>query len=215
MTAIRFAPLLLLALLAAGCAAAAGTSAGTPAARTGDPSAPEVRFARVSSRSMRVQLAQPAHAAVLEIRPGALQVVRWLDERAVRRLEAGEHAFELGPRNPRLSSGSPCTRPGEYEVYDYESARRIAGARPIRELTHRGIRVYCVVTPSQGNQDRVVLVVVSPHPVEAGRLEELIAAFNTRYGGITVESGALPSVLADMLVSAWAGSAGYAVRIPH
>ena len=201
--------LCLLPLLAAGCAAA-----GPPATRIGDAAAPEVRFARVSSRSVSVQLAQPAHAAILEVRPGPYAVARWLEEPAIQHLPSGAHTVALAPQNQRPVRGSPCDRAGERTFYDLEAAQTAASASGIRRVYHGGVEVFCVRTPVSAGGERNVLVVVSPQPVEYGRLEELISAFNSRYAGLSLDADALSRTLAEMLASAWAGSAGYTVRVP-
>src|SRR5687768_10103944 len=96
MTRTRF--LLLIPLLAAGCATA-GQSAGSLGPADGD-----LRVERVSSRAVVVQARQPVQAAFLYLRPGSSVVAAWAGTPGVQALAAGSHRVKVQrPLSSRLA----------------------------------------------------------------------------------------------------------------
>lgn len=205
--------LLLMPLLAAGCATAAPPSSGMD-----DGVAGAVRFSDVSASEMVVRLAEPAHTAMLDVRPGAPIAARWLTP-GTQRLEAGPHTVALGPKAPSTRADRAeraCDRPGERAEYSASTAQE-ASAANVREVNVGGTRVYCVRT-NTGNRaaggERLVVVVVSPQPVSDGLLEEVLSEFNREHGGVRRTGVDLSRALADMLAAEWPGSTAYHVRVP-
>jgi hypothetical protein len=200
-------------LLAAGCATATPPSSGME-----DGGAGPVRFSDVSTREVVVRLAEPAHTAILDLRPGAPIAARWLTP-GTRHLEPGAHTVALGGQAPRTRGDRAqraCNLPGETVVYSEAAAQEAAPANA-REVNLGGVRFFCVRTNS-GNRatdgGRMVLVVVSPQPVSDGLLEEVMAEFNREHGGVRRDGAALSRALGDMLAAEWPGSTAYHVRVP-
>jgi hypothetical protein len=208
------AMLLLVPLLAAGCATAA-----PPAATPGDANA-SARIERVTSQAVVVRLPGPAHAAFVDVRPGELLVARWLngitEERGTRSLPAGTHTISLSERIPRTASAAfrACNGPGERPLYDVEMARTLGGPGSVREVIVAGARVFCVRTGG-ATGERSVVMVVSPQPVSDGLLEEVLAEFNHRHAGIEADAMELARALSEALAAEWPGSAGYSARVPR
>ncbi len=201
--------LLLIPLLAAGCATAAPPSADLPQGGSGP-----VRFSDVSAREVVVRLDAPAHAAILDVRPGTPSPARWLT-RGTRHLEPGAHTVTLARGVPRSRSNAEraCNRPGERPMYDLSLAQGVAGPADIREVSTGGMRVFCVRTET-GDGERVVLVAVSPQPVSDGLLEEVMAEFNREHGSVPANAATLTRALGEMLAAEWPGSTVSHVRIP-
>lgn len=203
--------MLLLPLFAAGCAIAA-----PPAATPVDADAGEVRFGRVTRQSVTVQVPADVHAAILDVRPGHLHVAQWLDGRGTRALAPGAHRVALDAQRQRLpgSGGRSCNRPGEYPVYDLETAQATNGLAEVREVNSAGGRVFCVRSQPLATGERMVLVIVSPHPVEDGLVEEVLLEFNHRNARAELDATQLSRGLSDLLTAEWPGSAAYSVRVP-
>jgi hypothetical protein len=200
--------LLLIPLLAAGCATA-GQS--TSSLQPVDANAP-VHFERVTSRAAVVQVKQPVQAAFLYVRPGNAIVTSWAGERAVQTLAAGPHRVALerplsqrlalatasqasGRSRPAVQAPGPGQRPGGLLLVDRgRSGARGPAAAPAAQ--------------------RTLFVLVSPRPLDQALLEEILAEFNEDYAGISVEAGALSQALSERLAADIPGATGYFTRLP-
>ena len=205
--------LLLLPLLLTGC-----LSAGYPATRLGDDDAAVLRFPRVSSRAVEVQAAQPAHAAFLEIHPGADTVARWVDGAGSRPIETGRHAVALADAAGFASGRGPCS-PGERAYYGAQqhSVREILPLGDVRAVGRRGRAVYCIRdsgAPLTADTRRHVVVIVAPAAADPGALEQAVAAFNERHAASPAPAETLVRALAEAVAQRWPGSAIYHVRPP-
>ncbi len=201
--------LLLLPLLAAGCATA-GQSASTLAPVDG--AASDVRFERVSSRAVVVQVQQPVNAAFLYLRPGGSRVASWAQP-GVQALAVGSHRVAVErPLSARLASGtgSRRSRPGVQVTGLPQSGPQgrvvlVDNAQPRR-----------TDGPATGPAaTRSLFVVVSALPLNQGVLEEVLAEFNEDYAGISLEAGALSRALSERLAADLPGASGYFTRLPN
>ena len=200
--------LLLIPLLAAGCATA-GHSASSLQPVDGD--AP-VHFARVTSRAAVVQVKEPVRAAFLYVRPGNGIVASWAGERTVQTLAAGAHRVPLqrplsqrvalatasqssGRSRPAVQSPGPTQRPGGLLLVD---RGRSGGAQG----------------PAAGPAaQRTLFVLVSPR-LDQALLEEILAEFNDDYAGVALEAGALSQALSERIAADLPGASGYFTRLP-
>jgi hypothetical protein len=202
--------LLLMPLLAAGCATAA-----TPSANPQEGGSRAVRFSDVSSREVVVQLEEAAYTAVIDLRPGTASPARWLTP-GTRHLPAGPHTVALEQRAPRTwdRARRACNRPGESVSYSATMAQE-AAPTDVREVNLGSTRVFCIRSGNAvASGERAVFVVVSPQPVSDGLLEEVLAEFNREHGRVPANAAVLSRALAEMLAVDWPGSTGYHIRVP-
>lgn len=196
--------LLLIPLLAAGCA-----TAGRTAASPGDADAPDVRFARVSSRSVTVQVREPVHAAFVYVGGRGTEVAWLADETGIQSLPAGSHAVALEHR-PLRTAGTACN-PGRRTSIRV-TPQPLYG-EPLGRL-HLVQPTGCTRPTGPDTAGRRLLVLVSPEPLDPMALEDLLADFNQRHGGISRDAGTLSSDLAS-LISEWLpGVEGYHTALP-
>ena len=213
MSAPRFRSLVLLPLLLSGC-----LSASYPATRLGDEDAMPLRFPRVSSQLVVVQAAQPAHAAFLEIHPGADTVARWVDGAGSRPIEAGRYTVGLEDGAGFGRGRGPCARSGE-QLYGgtFTQQREVLPLGDVRAVSWRGRRMYCVrdpAAPLTADPRRHVVVLVAPEAADAGALEQAVAAFNERHAASPAPAETLVRALTEAVAQRWPGSAAYHVRAP-
>jgi len=201
--------LLLIPLLAAGCATA-GQSASSPA--PGDVS--DVRFERVSSRAVVVQVQQPVQAAFLYLRPGASVVASWVQP-GVQALPAGAHRVAVQRSlSARLASatraqGGTRSRPG------VQSAGLAQGGPQGRLLLVDKARPARADGPSAPSVERGFFAVTSTQPLDGALLEEVLADFNEDYAGVALDAGALSHALSERLAAEIPGTSGSFTRLPN
>lgn len=201
--------LLLIPLLAAGCAMA-GQSASS--LQPVDPNAP-VHFERVTSRAAVVQVKQPVQAAFLYVRPGGGIVTSWAGERAVQTLAAGPHRIALPrPLSERvaLATASQASGRSRPAVQASGPAQRPGGLLLVDRGRSGGAQGPAAAPAAQ----RTLFVLVSPRPLNQALLEEILAEFNEDYAGISLEAGALSQALSERLAADIPGASGYFTRLP-
>jgi hypothetical protein len=205
--------LLLIPLLAAGCATA-GRSASSPAPAPADGDAPDVRFERVSSRAVVVHVQQPVRAAFLYLRPGSTVVASWV-EPGVQALPAGSHRVAVQRSlSARLASatrtqGGGRSRPG------IQVAGVAQGGPEGRLLLVDRARSARTDGPAAPSVERGFFAVTSAQALDAALLEEVLAEFNEDYAGVALDAGALSRALSERLAAAIPGAGGAFTRLPN
>jgi hypothetical protein len=214
--------LLLIPLLCAGCATAM-----QPAAPLANPDAPEVRFGRVTSQSVYLQLPEPVHASILYVRPGETRIARWAaSDEGTRRLAAGSRRVKVGGgglQTRKLTGETagmgtgPCNRSAERLVWHVPGDRTGYTGGNFRGVFRRATRGSCNPGPSAARgapQEWGMFMVVSRQPLDEARIAEVVAEFNGDYAGADLDADTLARHLSGRLAAALPDVGAYYTALP-
>ncbi|HYW13571.1 MAG TPA: hypothetical protein VE871_16540 [Longimicrobium sp.] len=206
--------LLLIPLLAAGCATA-GPSASSLAPAEGD--APDVRFERVTSRAVVMKVAEPVNAAFLYLRPNGTVVASMVDDRGVQQLPAGSHTIQLGRGGPvargTALNAAGCSVAANRSRPGIQPAGYAQGGPEGRLLFVERSRATCAQNPDAGAP--TLFVLLSAQPLDADVVEEMLVEFNQDYTRIPLDAGQLSSALTERLALVFPGASGVFTRLSN
>ncbi|HYW13572.1 MAG TPA: hypothetical protein VE871_16545 [Longimicrobium sp.] len=200
--------LLLIPLFAAGCATAGHSTAAL------EPADGDVRFERVSSRAVVVQVQQPVQAAFLYLRPGSTVVASWVKP-GVQALPAGSHRVAVQRSlSARLASATRAQGGGRSRPR-IQAAGVAQGGPEGRLLLVDRARSARTDGPAAPSVERGFVAVTSAQALDAALLEEVLAEFNEDYAGVALDAGALSRALSERLAAELPGTRGAFTRLPN